>query len=83
MAKRTQVWIHALSGISDDEARRVLGGLREGPFGPVEVWRSDAPGAPLTLFLSFDGDVRQSMQERLAQLTSLPFAVDVMTNDAP
>ena len=76
---RTLIWIHAQNGISDEEARRVLGELREGPFGPVETWRSDAHGEPCTLFISLEGDVKQEVEERLAELSTLPFTVDVMT----
>ena len=78
MTTQTHVWIHAQNGISDDEARRVLTELREKPFGPVELWRSEAPGDSRTLFLSFDGDVKQPVEQRLAEMTSLHFNVEVM-----
>jgi len=78
---RTLVWIHAQNGISDDEARHVLGELSGKPFGPVEVWRSDEHGEPRTVFVSLEGDVRLAVEERLAGLSELPFTVDVMTRD--
>ena len=56
-----------------DEARQLLG-----PFGPVEVCRSNAPDATTEVVASLSGDVREWVEERLNELTDRPYRVVVV-----
>ena len=77
----TVVWFHARNGQSTGEARQVFAALAQMQpkvFGPTETWRSSRPGDTTTFLYKVDGDVRQAVQERLAELTTLPVEIDIV-----
>ncbi|POG43195.1 hypothetical protein BV881_33255 [Streptomyces sp. ZL-24] len=80
MAIRTVVSMTVRNDVLD-EARHALWSLVTGPFGPVEVCRSTAPDATTTVVTSLKGDVQESVAERLATLTALPYEIDLREND--
>lgn len=60
-----------------EEGRQALWTLVTGPFGPVEVYRSNAPDAFTTIVTSLPGDVRDEVKEQLDSITDLEYEVEL------
>ncbi|MCM2420219.1 hypothetical protein [Streptomyces sp. RKAG293] len=76
MALRTIVSMTVRNDVLD-EARQALWALVTGPFGPVEVYRSNHPDDITTVVTSLPGDVREAVAEQLSALTTLPYEIEV------